>query len=135
MADTTNPVPAAPRQVAAPASLESTAWKWMRYSALLLIPLVWIHLLLQDVIVGVHNIDVNYVMIRWGSVAWQIYDIALLAFAFAHGMNGLRQVLNDFVHTPRARQVLGWVLLAGWVVISVIGAIAIIGGARPLPTN
>lgn len=135
MTDITTPVSSSPRQVPTSPTLESTAWQWMRYSAILLIPLAWIHLLLQDVIVGVHNIDVNYVMVRWGSLAWQVYDILLLAFAFAHGVNGLRQVLNDFIHNPRARQAVAWVLLAGWIVIVTIGAIAIIGGVRPLPTN
>ena len=37
----------------------------MRYSAFLLIPLAWGHLILQDVIVGVHSIDLDYVAMRW----------------------------------------------------------------------
>ena len=45
-----------------------TAWKWMRYSGFLLIPLVWGHVLLQDIIVGVHKIDLDYVALRWASV-------------------------------------------------------------------
>ena len=44
------------RRVKPPRNYEVTAWKWMRYSAIALIPLVWIHVLLQDVIVGVHKI-------------------------------------------------------------------------------
>lgn len=38
---------------------EQTAWKWMRYSGLLLIPLVWFHVLIQDVLAGVHQIDLD----------------------------------------------------------------------------
>lgn len=119
-----------PRRVVVPQSIESTAWKWMRYSGFLLIPLAWGHIILQDVVVGVHHIDVNYVALRWANIGWRIYDVLLLAFAFAHGVNGFRQVLTDFIHSPRARQVVAWVLLAGWLLISVIGAIAIIGGVR-----
>ena len=118
------------RQVRVPQNLETTAWKWMRYSALLLIPLAWIHVIIQDVLVGVHRIDLNYVAIRWANVGWRIYDIALLAFAFAHGMNGLRQILAEYFPSPRARQFFGWSLLAFWFVISAIGAIAVIGGVR-----
>ena len=81
---------------------ETIAWKWMRYSALLLIPLVWGHILLQDIIVGVHRIDLDYVALRWASLGWRIYDILLLGFAFAHGVNGLRQVALDYIHGPRA---------------------------------
>jgi succinate dehydrogenase / fumarate reductase membrane anchor subunit len=105
---------------------ENIAWKWMRYSGVLLIPLVWFHVLLQDVIVGVHAIDLDYVTQRWAMWGWKIYDIALLGFTFAHGVNGLRQVLFEYVHKPGAQRILSWVLLAGWFIITAIGAIAII---------
>ncbi len=110
---------------------ESVAWKWMRYSSLLLLPLVWIHVLIQDVLVGVHAIDIDYVALRWANVGWQVYDVLLLAFAFAHGMNGLRQVVLDFAHTDKARKNWSIIIFIAWVVISVIGAFAIIAGARP----
>ncbi len=118
------------RQVRVPKNYETTAWKWMRYSALLLIPLAWIHVILQDVIVGVHRIDLNYVALRWANVGWRIYDIALVAFAFAHGMNGLRQILAEYFPSPKARQTLGWILLALWFVITAIGVVAVVGGVR-----
>ncbi len=114
------------RTVEAPRNYESVAWKWMRYSGILLIPLAWGHVLLQDIIVGVHAIDIDYVLVRWANIGWQIYDILLLAFAFAHGMNGLRQVANDFIHDPRAQRATAWVLLVAWLVISIIGAVAIV---------
>ena len=110
---------------------ESLAWKWMRYSSLLLIPLVWGHVLIQDVIVGVHDINIDYVALRWANIGWQIYDILLLAFAFAHGMNGLRQVVMDFVHSDRARKNWSNIIFVSWLIISIIGAFAIIAGARP----
>lgn len=107
---------------------EITAWKWMRYSGILLIPLAWIHVALQDVIVGVHQIDLTYVQMRWATLGWRVFDFALLAFAFAHGVNGFRQVLNDYISSESARRTISWVLLIGWLVISLIGGIAIIGG-------
>ena len=109
---------------------ESYAWKWMRYSGFLLIPLVWIHILLQDAVVGVHQIDVTYVANRWAEIGWRVYDAGLLAFAFAHGVNGFRQVVFDYFHTENARRVLSWVLLVGWLVISAIGAYALISGVK-----
>ena len=102
----------------------------MRYSAILLIPLVWVHVLIQDVLVGVHAIDLDYVALRWATLGWRVYDIALLAFTFAHGMNGLRNVLNDYVHGRRTRRALDWLMLATWLAISAIGAVAIVGGVR-----
>jgi succinate dehydrogenase / fumarate reductase membrane anchor subunit len=121
---------APPRIVARPRNFESTAWLWMRYSGLLLVPLVWVHVLIQDVLVGVHAIDLDYVALRWATLGWRVYDIALLAFTFAHGMNGLRNVLNDYVRGRRTRRALDWLLLLGWIVISAIGAVAIVGGVQ-----
>jgi succinate dehydrogenase / fumarate reductase membrane anchor subunit len=109
---------------------ESIAWKWMRYSGLLLIPLAWIHVLIQDVVVGVHQIDLNYVAARWAFLGWRIYDFALLSFAFAHGVNGFRQVVNDYLRGEKNRRAVSWILFIFWFVFSVIGAIAIIGGVR-----
>jgi succinate dehydrogenase / fumarate reductase membrane anchor subunit len=118
------------RRAAVPANAETIAWRWMRYSAFLLIPLAWGHVILQDVLVGVHRIDLNYVALRWANVGWRIYDVFLLSFAFAHGMNGFRQVLADWFPTPRMRTFFAWFLLIVWAVITAIGAIAIIGGVR-----
>lgn len=109
---------------------ETYAWLLMRYSAVLLIPLVWIHVLINDVLVGVHAIDIDYVAMRWAITGWRIYDVALLAFAFAHGVNGLRTVLRDYVHKPSNRRLLDWGLLLMWFLVSAIGAVAIIGGVR-----
>jgi succinate dehydrogenase / fumarate reductase membrane anchor subunit len=122
--------PAEVRKVLVQQNYESIAWKWMRYSGFLLIPLAWIHILLQDAIIGVHQIDVSYVASRWANLGWRAYDVALLAFAFAHGVNGFRQVAFDYVHSERSRRVLNWVLLLGWFVISAIGAYALIAGVK-----
>jgi succinate dehydrogenase / fumarate reductase membrane anchor subunit len=125
----------AAREIKRPQNYEIVAWKWMRYSAIALLPLVWIHVLIQDVVVGVHAIAETqgggfvYVIERWGNPFWITYDILLLAFAFAHGMNGLRQVAMDFVHGDSAKRVLSWVIFVGWAVISAIGAYAIIAAA------
>ncbi len=119
-----------PHRIQPAARLEALAWKWMRYSALLLIPLAWIHVLIQDIVVGGQNIDLDYVSVRWSLLGWRIYDFFLLSFAFAHGMNGLRQVLVDYIVSATYRRWVAWVLFAAWAVISVIGGIAIIGGVR-----
>lgn len=126
----TTTTPSTVRTVKRPTNYENAAWRWMRYSALLLIPLAWGHVLLQDIIVGVHAMDLNYVAMRWASLGWRVYDMLLLAFAFAHGVNGLRQVLFDYVSVSKTRRIISWVLFFFWLVISLIGAVAIIGGVR-----
>lgn len=119
-----------PERVHIPKNLDQVAWTWMRYSAFLLIPLAWFHILLQDVIINVHNIDLNYVQMRWQLVAWRVYDATLLAFAFAHGMNGVRQVFRDYIHNPKTFRVISYLLFIGWLLITIIGSIALIGGVR-----
>lgn len=118
------------RRVEVPQNYDTVAWKWMRYSAILLVPLVWFHIILQDVIVGVHDIDANYVAMRWGLLVWQIYDILLLGFAFAHGVNGLRQVLRDYITSDRWMRIVSIGLLIFWGVLTFIGAVGIILATR-----
>ncbi len=118
------------RKVKPSRNFETMAWQWMRYSGILLIPLAWIHVILQDVLVGVHRIDLNYVAMRWATLGWRVFDVLLLAFAFAHGMNGLRQVLNDYIHTEKVRRAVARLLLVSWLIITLIGAVAVIGGVR-----
>ena len=119
-----------PRKIKATTGFDTLAWKWMRYSAFLLIPLAWGHVVIQHIIVGGHNIDLDYVAMRWSLIGWRIYDFCLLSFAFAHGINGLRQVLFDYILSEKYRRWTAWGLLAAWVIISAIGAVAIIGGVR-----
>jgi succinate dehydrogenase / fumarate reductase membrane anchor subunit len=106
------------------------AWTLMRLSAILLVPLVWTHVVIQDMLVGVHQINLDYVAMRWASLGWRIYDAALLCFAFAHGTNGLRQVLEDYFHGRRTRRVLRALLFLFWLCITVLGGAAVIGGIR-----
>jgi succinate dehydrogenase cytochrome b556 subunit len=118
----------AARPIARPRNLETYAWLFMRWSGTLLIPLVWGHVMIQDVLVGVHAITIDYVAMRWAMLGWQAYDIALLAFAFGHGMNGLRGVAEDYIHHPGWLSAARWLIFIGWLVITLIGAVAIIRG-------
>lgn len=117
-----------PKSARVPRNFETIAWSWMRYSGFLLIFLAFGHIILQDVIVGVHAIDLNYVQMRWANIGWRVFDALLLAFAFAHGVNGVRQVINDYVHDPRWLRVVNIGLLIFWALITLIGAAALIGG-------
>jgi len=111
-------------------SYEQTAWKWMRYSGILVIPLAFFHVLIQDALVTVYRIDVDYVAVRWSSLGWRIYDAFLLVFAFTHGVNGVRQVLMDFFHKESLRRLVSQLLFVFWLLVSLAGAIALIAGVR-----
>jgi succinate dehydrogenase / fumarate reductase membrane anchor subunit len=109
---------------------EVIAWKWMRYSGLLLIPLAWGHVLIQDVLVGVDRIDLNYVSMRWAYLGWRIYDLFLLVFALAHGINGLRQVVLDFVSKKKNIRLVNQAAFVYWLVMVLLGIAALLGGVR-----
>jgi succinate dehydrogenase / fumarate reductase, membrane anchor subunit len=107
-----------PRRALIKQTLESRSWKYMRLSAILLVPLVWFHTI----------INLDLVARRWSNIGWQVFDILLLTFAFSHGVNGLRQVLFDFGPRPLLRKVLGIGLVLFWLVLSIVGAYGIIRG-------
>ena len=107
---------------------EIMVWKYMRLSAILLVPLVWIHTILNTLIVGAENINLDLVAARWATLGWRVYDILLLALAFSHGVTGLRQVFLDFTSSARSRRVLNLLMLCFWLLLSILGAAGIIGG-------
>ena len=86
----------------------------------------------EDVVIGVHKMNTDYAIQRITNVGWKTYDVFLLGFAFAHGMNGLRQVLRDYIHDPKIFQVVSYILLIVWLVITIVGAIALFAINRPL---
>ena len=108
---------------------ELKAWKYMRLSAILLVPLVWFHTIFTTLIVGPEHISLDLVATRWATIGWQVYDVFVLAFAFSHGVNGLRQLLFDFTGSSTTRRVLNILLLIFWLLLSIVGASGIIGGA------
>ena len=116
------------RQAAWRPNFEIMVWKYMRLSAILLVPLVWIHTIINTLIVGAENINLDLVAARWATIGWRVYDILLLAFAFSHGVSGLRQVLLDFASSAMSRKVLNVLMLCFWLLLSLIGATGIIGG-------
>lgn len=118
------------RVISLPKNHEVTAWKWMRYSGLLLIPLAWGHVLIQDVLIGVDRIDLNYVSMRWAYLGWRIYDLFLLVFALAHGINGLRQVVLDFVSKKKNIRLVNQAAFVYWLVMVLLGIAALVGGVR-----
>jgi len=109
---------------------EARWWLWLRISGLLMIMVLFPHVIIKDVLIGVYQIDLAYVAQVWDNIWWRAFDFTLLFLTFSHGMIGLRQVLLDFVHTSSGRRTMTRVLVTIWVVISLLGAIAILGGVK-----
>lgn len=82
--------------------LEVISWYFMRISGAVLLLVAVFHLMLMHVVIGVDNIDYSTIIGRWASPWWRLYDLALLFFALLHGTNGVRWVIDDYVHKPTA---------------------------------
>jgi succinate dehydrogenase / fumarate reductase membrane anchor subunit len=103
-------------------NFELYAWFFMRVSGLILLTVAVFHLLYMHIAIGVENIDFETVARRWESPFWRLFDIFLLIFALSHGINGTRQVLDDYVHSR------GWRVVARTTVFMIGFVIAVMGG-------
>jgi succinate dehydrogenase / fumarate reductase, membrane anchor subunit len=103
-------------------NFELYSWLFMRISGVVLLGLAVFHLFWMHFVIGVDNLSFEVVAIRLENPLWRLYDLLLLAFALTHGMNGLRMVVDDYVHRP------GWLVLAKSGIF-VIYAIFLIMGA------
>lgn len=111
--------PARPR----PANnFELYSWFFMRISAVVMILLVGFHLFYMHVILGVDAIDFDVIAGRWQSPFWRLYDFFMLIFAWLHCANGVRIVLDDYVHHPGWRVLLKSVLYVVIFVLLVLGS-------------
>jgi succinate dehydrogenase / fumarate reductase membrane anchor subunit len=48
----------------------------------------------------VQNSDIPDVFPNWSNSFWQVYGLLLVLLAATHGFNGLRVVVEDYVHRP-----------------------------------
>lgn len=110
--------PARPR----PANnLELYSWFFMRISAVAMILLVGFHLFYMHIVLGVDAIDFDVIAGRWQSPFWRLYDLFMLIFAWLHCGNGVRIVLDDYVHSQ------GWRVLAKSLLYIFIFIILVLG--------
>lgn len=103
---------------------EFSMWLFMRTSGLLLVFLALFHVFWLHFVISVEQIAFDTIVSRWTGphgALWRTYDLLLLAFAFTHGINGLRNVLDDYFHSPGWRAFLKIGLVVFWFVLMGIG--------------
>ena len=103
---------------------EFNMWLFMRVSGLLLIFLALFHMFWLHFVISVEKITFDTIVSRWTgphAVLWRTFDLLLLAFAFTHGVNGLRNVLDDYFHSPGWRAFLKIGLVVFWFVLMGMG--------------
>lgn len=121
MATTISNTRTIPRKVQVQTNFENLAYFFMRMSGISLLLLAVGHIFVQLILNDVHNLTLIFVQQQWDAWGWKAYDMLLLIFALAHGLNGLRNILSDYVHNPRRMQIVSYVLL-GFFIITVIVA-------------
>jgi succinate dehydrogenase / fumarate reductase membrane anchor subunit len=109
------------RKVQVQSNFERTAFVFMRLSGVALLILAVGHMMIQHVINSSTNLTVLFVAEQWRSWGWKAFDILLLGFTITHGVNGLRNVLEDYIHN---RSAVRWIniLLLIFVVVTIIWA-------------
>lgn len=109
------------RTVSVYSNFERTAFVFMRLSGAALLILAVGHMLIQHVLNSTANLTLQFVALQWNSWGWKVYDMLLLAFAITHGINGLRGVLEDYIHNQQVIRVIN-IILAIFVVASILWA-------------
>jgi succinate dehydrogenase cytochrome b subunit len=107
---------------------EFDMWLFMRVSGILIIVLAFLHMYLMHFMINVENITFKTIVERWTGAQgafWRSYDLLLLFFAFTHGMNGARNVLEDYIHSPGWRAFLKISLWLSWFLLIGLGAFII----------
>jgi succinate dehydrogenase / fumarate reductase membrane anchor subunit len=79
-------------------NFELFAWFFMRVSGLVLLFIALFHLFYMHFVVDVAEIDFLVIAERWQNPGWRTFDLALLFFAFTHGTNGVRYIIEDYVN-------------------------------------
>lgn len=110
------------RRMARPAGSDFELWSWyfFRVSGVLMLILVFGHLLIVHIINNVDVINYEFVAVRWQTVGWRVYDWLLLFLAVVHGQNGLRVLIDDYVHGRGWRafaHTVNWVFLGFFIVL------------------
>ncbi len=105
---------------------ETFSWYFFRVSGVALVFLAIIHLLLNHVVTDVSCTSYQLVQIRYANPFWRLYDWLLLTLALLHGMNGLRIVIDDYVHTNGWRLSLQSLVAVATLVFFMLGTITLI---------
>ena len=85
-------------------NLETRSWFFMRLSGLALVFLALVHFAVTHIVNDVVDTNYEFVANRWQNPLWRIFDWLLLALALAHGLNGLRWIVGDYVRRPGLRR-------------------------------
>ncbi len=109
-----------------PGGFELFSWYFFRVSGVALLVLAVFHVIIMHVINTVDEIDHAFIVDRWSSPFWQVYDFLLLTLALLHGVNGARVSIDDYVRSSGWRVVAYSALSLITLIFMVLGALALV---------
>lgn len=119
----------ASRRVKPSGGFELWIWYFMRISGLVLVLLALGHLVVVHIMFNVETINYAFVADRWdepGSGSfWRLWDLTMVVLAVIHGMNGLRQILDEYIVRPGWRKLMHTLVWTIAIVMIVPGSYAI----------
>ncbi len=121
----TTTIHSTPKTISTRQKFERYAYLYMRLSGVMLLFLAVGHIMIQLVINSVHSLTLQFVADQWKSWGWRVYDMLLLIFAGSHGYNGLRNILEDYIHNEAVMKVIYYILGVFVVATIIWSAVAI----------
>ena len=107
-------------------SWEQTAWLFTRISAIVLLVMALFHLLYMHIALGMDAVSFQLIAYRWRFLGWRLFDLVLLILGWLHGANGMRVVIDDYVHSRAARIVAYSLLVAVTATVIVLGTFVVL---------
>src|SRR6266700_4675578 len=127
MALATKPERATPARDRAGGSFELWTWYFMRISGLVLVFLVLGHFTIVHLVGGgIDRVDFAFVTGRWSNPLWQVWDWLMLFLGLLHGANGLKTIINEYVHRTGMRAALKSTLYVLTLVFILLGTAIIL---------
>lgn len=104
---------------------ELQLWRWQRRTALIALPLVLLHVVLQYFVFGSATASYDVVSARLKLGAFFVLDLLLLAAVSSHAFIGLRSVLMDYAKSPAAARRATYAIGIGFAGVLIYGLAAL----------
>ncbi len=112
-------------------NFELWSWLFMRISGVVLLAMILAHLAIMHVFMPIEDVTFSFVAGRWALPVWRWYDLVMLGLGLVHGLNGVRVVADDYVHSRGWRLTVMSLIYLGGFVFLVVGAQIILSFQPP----
>jgi len=105
---------------------ELQSWVFMRLSGLCLLFLALGHFTIMHLLHPIESLSYDFVAGRYRYFGWRLYDLSMLLLALLHGLNGVRILIDDYVHSTRWHRVALWTLRGVGLFFLILGTLVIL---------